>query len=387
MSFAAAPLTCDDPRAATNPLFNGNKLKLGVFAANGSGGAMTTVPEQYQLTWPNTLDVAQEADRAGLEALVPYARWRSFVGPEHRSGRVFESLTWAAGLAAQTNNIAVMSTCHVPINHPLFVAKAAATIDAISGGRFALNIVCGWFEPEIEMFDLPRLDHDERYHFADEWITTLKRLWSEDDYFDVAGTHVEIAGAISQPKPVQRPFPALMNAGGSDAGRRFVAKHCDIAFVIPRGDDPAMLKQQVDDYRNLARAQSGRDVQVWTSGYVAQADSYADALKYVDYYAVEHGDDPHVDGFVAESITRSRVVEPAALDKLRYAIKAGTGGVPLLGPAKDIARKLETVSRCGVDGILLVWMDYQNGIRQFNREVLPLLEQAGLRQPGTGTSE
>lgn len=270
----------DDPRAKTNPLFNNNRLKLGVFAFNGGGATMTTVPEQYQLSWPNTLDVAQQADRAGYEALVPYARWRSFVGPEHRSGYVFETLTWAAGLAAQTDYSAVMSTCHVPIVHPLLTAKAAATIDAISGGRFALNIVCGWFEPEIEMFNLAGLDHDRRYRFADEWITAVKRLWSEEDYVDISGEYVRLERAMSQPKPIQKPFPALMNAGGSDAGRRFVAKHCDLAFVIPRTDDDAVIKQQVEDYRNLARETSGRDVQVWSSAYVAQAETREDALKY-----------------------------------------------------------------------------------------------------------
>jgi FMNH2-dependent dimethyl sulfone monooxygenase len=374
----------DDPRGATNPLFNNNKLKLGVFAFNGGGATMTTLPEQYQLTWPNALDVAQEADRAGFEALVPYARWRSFVGPEHRSGRVFETLTWAAGLAAQTNYSAVMSTCHVPIVHPLLAAKAAATIDAISDGRFALNIVCGWFEPEIEMFNLPQLDHDERYRFAEEWIGTLKKLWSQEDYFDVAGTHVNIARAMSQPKPLQKPFPALMNAGGSDAGREFVARHCDLAFVVPRMDDEEAIKRQVDDYRRMARAHSGREVQVWSSAYVVQADSYDDAVRSVDYYAVTHGDDAHVDAFIAESITRSRVIDPSALEKLRYSIKAGTGGIPLLGTAQDIVRKLESVSRSGLDGLLLVWMDFQNGIRRFSDEVLPLLEQAGLRQSSTG---
>ena len=110
----------------TNPLFNRNRLKLGIFAFNGSGGAMTTVPEQFQLTWPNTLDVAVEADKAGFEALVPYARWRSFAGAEHRSGRVFETLTWAAALAARTTHSAILSTCHVPFVHPLVMAKAGA---------------------------------------------------------------------------------------------------------------------------------------------------------------------------------------------------------------------------------------------------------------------
>ena len=376
-----------DPRARTNPLFNDNRLKLGVFAFNGGGATMTTVPEQYELTWPNTLDVARQADRAGFEALVPYARWRSFVDAEHRSGRVFETLTWAAGLAAQTSYSAVMSTCHVPIVHPLMAAKAAATIDEISGGRFALNIVCGWFKPEIEMFGIPRLDHDERYQFADEWITTVKRLWTEESYFDFDGEYVHLKRGMSQPKPIQRPFPALMNAGGSDVGRQFVAKHCDLAFVVPRSDDDAALKEQVDNYRQLAREKSGREVQVWTSAYVAQAETRKDALKYVNYYAVENGDDPHVDAFISESIARSRVIEPAALEKLRFSIKAGIGGVPLLGTPQDIVDRLERVSRCGIDGLLLVWMDFQNGIRRFNSEVLPLTVQCGLRHPGMRTGQ
>ena len=186
----------------------------------------------------------------------------------------------------------------------------------------------------------------------------VKRLWSQPERFDFTGEFVKLAGAMSQPKPIQQPFPALMNAGGSDTGRHFVAKHCDLAFVAPRSDDEAALKEQVDAYRQLARERSGREVQVWTSGYVAQAANYDDALKYVHYYAVEHGDDPHVDAFIAESISRSRVVEPAALQHLRYAIKAGIGGVPLLGTPEAIAAKLERVARlrnrrpaAGVDGL------------------------------------
>ena len=231
------------------------------------------------------------------------------------------------------------------------------------------------------MFDAPCLDHEERYKFADEWITVVKKLWSEQDYFEFAGKHVKLERAISQPKPMQTPFPALMNAGSSDTGRHFVAKHCDLAFVIPRKDDEAAIGEQVENYRALARARSGREIQIWSSAYVAQADSYEDAIKYVNHYAVEHGDDAHVDAFIAESITRSRVVDPAALEKLRYSIKAGTGGVPLLGTAEDIAAKLERMSRCGLDGLLLIWMDFQNGIRAFNKDVMPLLEQAGLRVP------
>src|SRR5277367_3724579 len=157
----------DDPRSATNPLFNDNKLKLGVFAFNGNGPVMTKIPEQYEPTWRNSLDVAEQADRAGYEAIVPYARWRSFVRPDHRSGRVFDSYTWAGAIAARTDYTAILSTAHAPVVHPLICAKSGATVDHISGGRFGLNIVCGWFGPEFEMFGGEGiLNHEDRYAYA-----------------------------------------------------------------------------------------------------------------------------------------------------------------------------------------------------------------------------
>jgi alkanesulfonate monooxygenase SsuD/methylene tetrahydromethanopterin reductase-like flavin-dependent oxidoreductase (luciferase family) len=64
---------------------------------------------------------------------------------------------------------------------------------------------------------------------------------------------------------------------------------------------------------------------------------------------------------------------------LRRAVKAGYGGVPLLGTPENITERLERLSKSGVDGVLLIWVDFQDGIRQFSRYVLPFLEQSGLR--------
>ena len=215
----------------------------------------------------------------------------------------------------------------VPFVHPLMMAKAGATIDAISRGRFALNIVCGWFDREADMFGTRRLTHDERYEYAADWVTTLKRLWTEEKAFDAVSKYFEIKGAMSQPKPLQRPHPPLMNAGGSTTGQTFVARHCDIAFVVPRGDDDALFARQIDEYRELARKESGREIQVWTSGYVSLAESIAEAEKFIDYYAIEHGDEPHVEGFITENAVRSRITDPAVIAKLKRTLKAGTGEI------------------------------------------------------------
>jgi hypothetical protein len=87
----------------THALFNDNRLKLGVFGLNVSNGcAATTAEGHLQPTWQNNLDIAVMADRAGIEALVPVARWKGFGGKTNFNDTCFETYTWAAGLAAAT---------------------------------------------------------------------------------------------------------------------------------------------------------------------------------------------------------------------------------------------------------------------------------------------
>lgn len=369
----------DDSRSGSSPLFNANRMRLGVFAINTGGAVMTTAPEQYQLSWQSSLDVARQADRGGFEAIVPLARWRPFGGVGHRSGRTFENFSWTSAIAASTSHSAVMSTCHVSVVHPVFAAKATTTIDHISGGRFALNIVCGWYKPEIEMFGAAQMGHDERYDYADEWVDVLKRLWTEGE-FDHAGKFLQLKGLMSDPKPLQQPFPALMNAGGSERGKQFVARNCDIAFIQPKGHSDEALREQVDAYRKYAFDAYGRQIQIWTTAYVVQRGSVAEAERFVEYYAVEHGDEEHADAFINENLAHAKTLPPDTLRSMRRAMKAGKGGVPLLGTAEDITARLQRLSTTGLDGVLMIWMDFQDGIRRFNAEVIPLMEQAGLRE-------
>ena len=73
--------------------------------------------------------------------------------------------------------------------------------------------------------------------------------------------------------------------------------------------------------------------------------------------------------------------EPAVLDDFKYHFKAGHGGYPLVGTPEQIVSEIEKLSQMGVDGILLSWVDYLQEAQQWIDEVIPLLEQAGLRQP------
>ena len=135
----------------SNQMVNDNKFKLGLFAANCSGGmAVTKIPERWNNSWENNLQMAEIADAAGIEFLLPIARWIGYGGETNFHGNVLETITWASALLARTQHISVFSTVHTSFNHPVVVAKQIATMDNIGHGRAGLNVVCGWNRPEYE---------------------------------------------------------------------------------------------------------------------------------------------------------------------------------------------------------------------------------------------
>src|SRR5829696_6580570 len=250
----AEAIAMEEFRRAHVPLYNDQKLKLGVFGINCSYGVnISHAPTTYKVTWEHTLKIIRRADAMGFELALPVARWRGFGGTTDFNGESFETYTWAAGLAQATKNIMVVATSHVPTIHPIVAAKQATTIDHITNGRFALNVVCGWFVPELEMFGAPIMEHDERYAYATEWLDVLKLLWTSEDEFDYDGRYFHIKRGFHQPKPIQKPFPVIMNAGGSGVGRHFAAKHCDMIFIHIKGMDIEAARRDIEEVRMMAR--------------------------------------------------------------------------------------------------------------------------------------
>src|SRR5271154_5705148 len=271
-------------RRSNNPLFNDRKLRLGTFCTNASHGCViSTVDGSLEADWQSTLELARLADEMEFEAIVPIGRWRGFGGVTDFNGASFETYTWAAGLSGATRYSSVFATSHVPTIHPLVAAKQATTIDHIGGGRFTLNIVTGWFRPEMEMFGVSMLDHDVRYDYAIEWLEIMKRLWTEEKPIDHQGKFFNLKQAVLKPKPIQKPYPVLMNAGGSEKGRHFAARYCDVAFVVLDRHDLEGLTSLVARYRKLAREEYGREISVWTNAYIYQADTENEAQAFYDH--------------------------------------------------------------------------------------------------------
>jgi FMNH2-dependent dimethyl sulfone monooxygenase len=366
--------------AARHPVYSERKLRLGTFSSNLSHGcAISTIEGLLEARWSSTLALARMADQMAFEALVPVGRWRGFGGVSNFNGAGFECFTWAAGVGAATSRAGIFATSHVPTIHPIMAAKQAATVDHITGGRFALNVVTGWHTPEIEMFGAPQLPHADRYAMAVEWLTIVKRLWTEDEPFDHEGRFFKVTGAELMPKPLQRPHPVVMNAGGSETGRHFAAKYCDVAFVIPDAHDFDSLKARSDHYRRLAREEYGRELQVWTYCYAVQADTEEGARRYFDHYVHEKGDWQAVDNLVTTMGMTAQTLPPAVLRELKVHFIGGWGGMPLVGTADQVVEGLGMLVRAGFDGVLLSWPRYVEDCARFQAETYPMLVQAGLR--------
>ena len=117
--------------------------------------------------------------------------------------------------------------------NPLLLAREAATVDVISNGRFELGIGAGWHDRDNHSlgiaYDRPRV----RVERLAEAVPLIKRLWTEDDVTH-AGTHYRHEKAHSGPKPVQRPHPPILIAGGGDRILELAVKEADIVGVVPR---------------------------------------------------------------------------------------------------------------------------------------------------------
>jgi FMNH2-dependent dimethyl sulfone monooxygenase len=208
-----------------------NRLKLGLFGANcSSGRAVTTVPERWSGSWADCVSLAQMADRAGIEFMLPIGRWKGYAGDTDYQGATWETVTCACGLLAKTERLTVFGTVHAPLIPPLIAAKEFVTADHISQGRFGLNVVCGWNEDEFEMFDVTLRDHETRYEYAQEWLDIVKLAWSSQETFDFDGRFFKLKGVRAKPKPYGGTRPLLMNAGASKTGQSFAIRNCDALF-------------------------------------------------------------------------------------------------------------------------------------------------------------
>jgi pyrimidine oxygenase len=342
---------------------------FGVFlpVANGGWIISKTTPRLDGL-WRQNLEAALAAEAAGLDFVMSMGKWRGFGGETDHWGTSMESVTMMAAIAQVTTRIGIWATVHTLLHNPAVTAKMITTLDHISGGRAGLNIVAGAYRDEFDQMGAWRegMSHDERYELAEEWTTIVKRLWGEP-VVDFHGRYFTMKGCVSDPKPLSKPRPDLICAGMSERGLRFAVRSADACFIGGR-----TTQERRDASRRARRiaAENGRATRTYMMCTVIHAETDAAAEALVERYR------DGVDMAAVIEMLKSWGAPPERLVSLAESQGPFMTQTVVGGP-RACARQIEAmVGDCELDGLMLIFPEYVEGLAMFGSEILPGLRKA-----------
>jgi F420-dependent oxidoreductase-like protein len=187
-------------------------MRFGAFVPQGWRLDLAGIPKEEH--WPAMLGVAQAIESAGYESLWVYDHFHTVPVPTQEV--TYEAWTLMAALAATTERVRLgqMCTCN-SYRPPSYLAKVAASIDVISGGRLEMGIGAGWYEHEYDGYGYPFPKPSVRIGMLREGAEIMQRMWTEDEV-TYEGTYYNLRGAICRPQPVQEPHIPFWIAGGGE---------------------------------------------------------------------------------------------------------------------------------------------------------------------------
>jgi FMNH2-dependent dimethyl sulfone monooxygenase len=255
------------------------------------------------------------------------------------------------------------------------VAKQIATLDHLSGGRIAVNIVSGWFRGEFHAIGEPWLEHDERYRRSEEFIRALKGIWTEDS-FSFQGDFYRFHNYSLKPKPLQQPHPEIFQGGSSRAARDMASRVSDWYFT--NGNTPEGHAEQIADIR-LKAASNGHSVKIGVNAFIIARDTEAEA-KAVLQEIIDKAIPQAVEGFAYEVKNAGKAspegegnwAKSTFEDLVQYNDGFKTN---LIGTPEQIAERIVHLKSIGVDLVLAGFLHFQEEVEYFGRRVLPLVRE------------
>lgn len=241
------------------------------FALQAGGGTYEQI-----LTW------ARYAESRGFEA---------FAIPDHylsgaAGGAALDALVTLGGLARDTSTIELMVLVSpITWRHPAVLAKTAATLHEMSGGRFTLGVGTGWLESEHRLFGLPFPDRKVRFDMMEEALGYLRAAFA-DPPVDFAGAHYRFEGFDMQPRP---PLRVVVGGTGTKRTPELAGRYADELNAYPA--PPEVFASKVARARAAAIA-ADRDpdhLLISSAGFFIGGDTEAQYRERLEAYAVDSG--------------------------------------------------------------------------------------------------
>ena len=266
-----------------------------------------------------------------------------------------ECWTTLSALAAVTDRIRLTPlVLSNPYRPPALLAKMAATLDVISGGRFELGIGAGGGEADHLASGIPYPSTGERVEMLEEAVQLIKALWTQPEA-NFQGRHYDLAGAVTDPKPVQKPHPPILIGGHGEtylfrAVARF-ADICNVGFEMSLAEHRAKLDVLAEHCRRWERDPS--EIQVTHNTRVLIAENASE-----------------FDGLVAR---QAEAAKQSVSDHKTSLAKA------IAGTPEQCAEQIQKYVDNGIDYFFLLFPDPISGesLELFAREVMPHFESSG----------
>ncbi|MEH6350238.1 dimethylsulfone monooxygenase SfnG [Pseudomonas sp. 3JA] len=357
-------------------------IKFAYWVPNVSGGLVVSKIEQ-RTDWGIDYNrkLAQIAEAAGFDYALSQVRFTAGYGAEYQH----ESVAFSHALLAATTRLKVIAAVLPGPWTPSVLAKQIATIDHLTGGRVAVNIVSGWFKGEFTAIGEPWLEHDERYRRSEEFITALKGIWTTDN-FTLRGDFYRFHDYTLKPKPLQQ-HPEIFQGGSSRAARDMAARVSDWYFT--NGNTVEGVKAQIDDLQAKAAANNHK-VKVGVNAFVIARDTEEEA-RAVLAQIIDQADPEAVNAFgdAAKQAGKSSPegegnwAKSSFEDLVQYNDGFKTN---LIGTPQQIAERIVALKAVGVDLVLAGFLHFQEEVEYFGRRVLPLVRELEQRKVAAKTA-
>ncbi|SDW59316.1 dimethylsulfone monooxygenase SfnG [Pseudomonas sp. NFACC08-1] len=357
-------------------------IKFAYWVPNVSGGLVVSKIEQ-RTDWGIDYNrkLAQIAEAAGFDYALSQVRFTAGYGAEYQH----ESVAFSHALLAATTRLKVIAAVLPGPWTPSVLAKQIATIDHLTGGRVAVNIVSGWFKGEFTTIGEPWLEHDERYRRSEEFITALKGIWTTDN-FTLRGDFYRFHDYTLKPKPLQQ-HPEIFQGGSSRAARDMAARVSDWYFT--NGNTVEGVKAQIDDLQAKAAANNHK-VKVGVNAFVIARDTEEEA-RAVLAQIIDQADPEAVNAFgdAAKQAGKSSPegegnwAKSSFEDLVQYNDGFKTN---LIGTPQQIAERIVALKAVGVDLVLAGFLHFQEEVEYFGRKVLPLVRELEQRKVAAKTA-
>ena len=270
----------------------------------------------------------------------------------------------AAALAAVTHKQELMVAVRPTFHNPALLAKQAANIDHISGGRLSLNVVSSWWRDEATKYGVGFEMHDDRYARTAEWLAVLNGVWQQDG-FNFEGKYYKVANNTLQPKPVSKPRPAIYAGGESETAKDLISSTCD-GYVM-HGDEPETIGRRIRDLKERREKKGLPPMTYGVAAYSVIRDNEADVKKELaritDVRPGSAGYNNYQQWLAGTQLEQRVSLEDYSVSN--RGLRAGLVGTP-----NQVADRIGTFEKAGVNLLLLQFSPQLEEMERFSDLVI-----------------